>query len=86
VAGIGEEQCWRLAMVVGSDFKELWGSGEPPATRMAGRRAARPERPPSGLRWPLLVFTAANRAAALELCASTGGGGARLQGRARAAA
>jgi hypothetical protein len=86
VVGIGEEQRRRLAMVAGSDFKELWGSGEPPATRMAGRRAARRGRPPSGLGWPQLVLTAANRAAALELCPSTGGGGARLQGKAQAAA
>jgi hypothetical protein len=53
-------------MVAGSDFKELWGSGEPPATRMAGRRAARRGRPPSGLGWPRLVLTAANRAAVTQ--------------------
>jgi hypothetical protein len=51
-------------MVAGSDFKELRGSGEPPATRMADRSAARRGRPPSGLGWLRLVLTAVNRAAA----------------------
>jgi hypothetical protein len=71
-------------MVAGSDFKELRGSGEPPATRMAGRRAARRGRPPSGLGWLRLVLTAANRAAGTagrrRRRLRVGGGGSRSRG------
>jgi hypothetical protein len=88
-AGIqGRTDRW-LAMVVGSDFKELRGFGEPPVMRMAGRRAARRGRPPSGLGWLRLDLTAANTAAASSgraqaaarwLCAGAkqGGGGAQV--------
>jgi hypothetical protein len=63
-AGIQGRTDRRLAMVAGSEFQELRGSGEPPATRMAGRRAAHRGRPPSGLGWLRLDLTAANRVAA----------------------
>jgi hypothetical protein len=57
-AGIRGRTDRRLAMVAGSDFKEFRGPDEPPATRMAGRRAARRGRPLRVLGWLRLVLTA----------------------------
>jgi hypothetical protein len=71
-------------MVAGSDFKELRGPDEPPAMRMAGRRAARRGRPLRVLGWLRLVLTAVEQGGGRNCRAAAGHGLAQVGRRARA--